>query len=78
MKVGDLKKKLEEFDDDLDIKLQIDPEGNGYEDVYGIDLALFRDETAYSINWTASECCLGEREWEEFKKNGKRVALIYP
>ena len=80
MTVKELKEVLQNLDDDMEIMLQTDSEGNGYYTVEGADPDNVYDEengTVYSLNWTAKDACLEEEDWEELK-NGPRVLIIYP
>ena len=79
MTVKELKEELAKFPDDMELYLQIDPEGNGYHSVRGIDPdgILTEDGEIYDASWTADEACLEEEEWEEMKKQ-KRVGVVYP
>ena len=68
--------------DDCEIILQKDEEGNGYEELRGIDeIIAVRDEYGhydmiYDLEWTADDCCLEEDEWEEIKKQKKSFVLF--
>jgi hypothetical protein len=79
MKVKHLIKKLNELDPNMELVLQRDPEGNGYDDVSGIDGDCFWfDEDIYSTEWTAEEAGFDEDEWEDILSKVEKVAVIYP
>lgn len=82
MKVAELKAALEHLDDDLEIILQRDPEGNGYSPLAGADPDAVcttdergRVEQVYETDWSADDCCLEEDEWAEIKKRPRSVIL---
>jgi len=79
MTVKELKEELANLPDDMELVLQIDSEGNGYEKVRGIDPDSIEtdDGDVYDATQTADEACMEEDEWEEIKKL-PRVAIIYP
>ena len=79
MTVKELKEELAGLPDDLELVLQIDPEGNGYHPVQGIDGEGIQtdDGEVFDAKWTADEACMEEEEWEEFKKR-PRVGIVYP
>lgn len=66
--------------DDCSVVLQVDPEGNGYNPLKGVDEnAVYHDDTVYSLRWSAEDCCLEENKWENIKNDkSKRVIIIYP
>lgn len=66
MKVHTLIQKLMEVDPEMEILLQIDPEGNGYHDVWGVE------EKSMDKN---------EHYWEEVfdeDEYSERMLIIYP
>jgi len=78
MKVKDLLEQLKELDPELNLYLQIDQEGNGYNEVRGIDPDnVMVGEDVYSTDWSADDACMDEDEWEELK-NSPKCAVIYP
>lgn len=86
MKIKDLKKELDKLGseyDDCDVILQKDAEGNGYEELRGInEVIAIKDrrgwgyDNIYDLNWTAYDCCLEEDKWEELKKQKKSFVLF--
>lgn len=79
MNVKELKKELENLPDDMELVLQIDSEGNGYEQVRGIDPNGIEtpDGDIYDRRWSADDACMEEDEWEEIKKLPSK-GIIYP
>lgn len=78
MKVKELIEQLKDLDPELDLYLQIDQEGNGYEEVRGCDTdCVMIGDSVYSTDWSADEADMDEDEWAEIK-NGPKIALIYP
>jgi hypothetical protein len=68
---------------DVELVLQTDPEGNGYERVQGVDFDIVYvqgrcEAEVYDRSWTADEACLDEEEWEEIKRTHSGYAVIYP
>ena len=84
MTIGKLKKRIKDLPDDLEVILQKDSEGNGYENASGVDSDCIVvgdgwDIQVYDTTWSYSDAGFDDEEdWEEFKKEGKRVALIFP
>lgn len=80
MKVSKLIKQLQKLDPNMEVVLQIDSEGNGYNTVAGVEEAIQdHNGSVYNPNWSASDCCLEDDEWEEIKADKKlRVAIVYP
>jgi hypothetical protein len=79
MTVKELKEAIANLPDDMGLVLQIDPEGNGYSPVEGIDPygILGEDGECYDATWTADEAGMEEDEWEELCKK-PRVGIVYP
>lgn len=82
MKVKDLKDLINNLDDDMEVILQKDSEGNGYSPLSGGDEAVYVAESSYSgdvysLNWSAEDCDLSEDEWEKIKKQPHCIVL-YP
>lgn len=86
MKVKELIEELSKIDPELDVVLQIDPEGNGYREVNGVDDLglvemnenLWFVHAVYSSDWSAVDSCMEEDEWDDFKKTARRLAIIFP
>lgn len=83
MNVKELKAVLETLPDDMEVILQKDSEGNGYSPLSGADpnSIYVPDSTysgdVYSLEWSASDACMTEKEWEEFCKKDKAL-ILYP
>lgn len=78
MKVKELIESLSLFPDDVDVMLQTDSEGNGYAKLIGVDVAIWKDDEMYSLDWTADDCCLEENVWKDMKDYAPRCAVLYP
>lgn len=77
MTVGELKSVLVDMDDNLQILLQTDPEGNGYHQLRGIVSDGFicgEDKDAYMIDNVYLEDELESEEVED----AIRVAIVFP
>jgi len=79
MTVKELKEVIANLPDNMELVLQIDPEGNGYWPVRGIDGdgIMTEDGECYDATWTADEAGMDDDEWEEFLKK-PRVGIVYP
>lgn len=83
MKVKDLIKELKTYNQEAEIILQKDAEGNGYSPLAGGDnqCVYIPDSTwsgeVHSLLDSADENCMKEDEWQEIKKKGACVVL-YP
>jgi hypothetical protein len=65
MKVKDLIKQLQTFNQESKIVLQKDPEGNGYSPAYVVEEAIFSNGDVFSLDYTSDDCCLSEKEWDK-------------
>ena len=78
MKVRDLIVELVEMNQELDIILQKDPEGNGYSPISGADIdCIYDDGEMWPTYWTANDACMDEEEWQEILKKD-RCCVLYP
>ena len=71
MTVKELREELEGLDENLELYLQIDSEGNGYNKVRGVDGDYF---------FVDGEC-LSEDDLEYLghsKEEAKKIAVVYP
>lgn len=81
MKIKELKEKIKDLPDDMEVILQRDAEGNGHSPVADADadLIYIAESTwsGYIIDpyWTAEDACMDEREWEEVKKEPRALVL---
>lgn len=80
MKVKELIEQLKDMDPELDVWLQKDPEGNGYENVYCVTDRFLIDENDdfWYLDWSASDADMKPQEWEEFKNSHSKVVMIQP
>ncbi len=89
MTLKELRKLVNDLPTDLDnckVILQIDPEGNGYAPVRGIDYEAvasdpenFYESEVYSLDYSAEDNGLEEGEWEKLKSDKeKRVLIVFP
>lgn len=78
MKVRDLIVELTKMNQELDIILQKDSEGNGYSLISWADPdCIYEDGEVWSIYWTANDACMDAEEWQEFLKKD-RCCVLYP
>jgi hypothetical protein len=81
MKVSELITELLKLDQDADVILQKDSEGNGYSPLYAVDGAAVYvpDSTwsgsVYSTDWTADDADMDDAEWAEMLKRPRCVVL---
>lgn len=83
MTIKELIDQLSLMEQNLLVVLQEDPEGNGYRQLKGIDSECVKSSgefyfDVYSLSYSASDNCMEEGEWEDLKKNGQRVVVLYP
>lgn len=87
MKVKKLKKLLEGLDDNTEIILSIDPEGNAYHPLYSLEEGYIdkkewgeRIENYYSEVWSWQDNGFeNQEEWEKFKKKkAKKIIVLFP
>ncbi len=81
MKVFELKAHLDGLPDEMEVILQKDSEGNGYELLRAVDShGIFQphddgDNVAYDSRWTADDACCDKEEWKEILKKPRSVIL---
>lgn len=81
MKVSELMSLLAEFDEDAEVILQKDSEGNGYSPLYVVDgNAIYVPATTwcgdvFSTDWSAEDADRDEDEWKELLKRPRCVVL---
>jgi len=84
MKIAELKKAIEQFDDDMEIILQKDGEGNGYSPLADVNGNAIYIPTStwsgdiYSTEWSADDACLDIDDWEEFKSSNPNCVVLAP
>lgn len=83
MKVKQLIRLLSSCDQNAEVILQKDAEGNGYSPLSGADHeAVYVPENTWSGNvfstgWTADDACMEEAEWKRLMKR-KRCVVLHP
>lgn len=87
MTVAQLIEQLQELDPEMEVFLQKDSEGNGFETCRGADghCVFYYDENSgefeiYDDDWTAEDAGFDdEKSWEEFKsKRENRCVVLFP
>jgi hypothetical protein len=84
MKVRELIAELMALDQESEVILQKDGEGNGYSPLAGTDgSAIYIAEstwsgTVYDSSWTADDACLDEDEWQKMKDENPRCVVLFP
>jgi hypothetical protein len=83
MLVKDLMEVLRKLDPDTQIILQKDAEGNGYSPLYAHGMGYYVADSTYSgdvydEDWTPSDCCMDQDEWEEMRTENPRVLVLAP
>ena len=85
MKLKEFRKEVNKISkefDNCEVILQIDSEGNGYNEVRGIDPECIKGEDLseiYNGRDTAFDNCMEEDEWEKMKNDKKRrVIVVFP
>jgi len=58
MKVKELIEKLKELDENTEVILSADEEGNYYNNLRNIEEGYFIEGEYYSEEWSADDCCL--------------------
>lgn len=79
--VKSLKEVLAGLPDDMEVVVQRDSEGNGYNNAYHADPDCVWDpdgESILSLNYSAADNCMEEEDWETLKKTAPRVLVIAP
>ncbi len=83
MKVFELIEFLKGCDQDSDVIMQKDPEGNGYSPLAGADNeCVYVQESSYSgevysVSDSADDNLMEENEWQELL-TGPRVVVLWP
>ena len=79
MTVGELRKKLKDLPDDMDVILQHDPEGNGFGPLYLVESDMIYDDgEILDTRWSAYAAGMSDEDWVEVLKDGKRCCLLVP
>ena len=82
MQVKDLINELKTLDPEMELIIQIDSEGNGYNPLRGADPnAVFVPSgyggEVYDINWSAEDACMDKEEWDKLIA-GPKCVVLYP
>ena len=81
MNVKELREFIKDLPDDMEIILQKDGEGNGYSPLACADIdCVYIPNTTYSgavmsMDWSADEACMTEKEWKKMKKKPRALVL---
>ncbi len=79
MKVKDLLDQLSHINPESDVFLQVDAEGNGYNELRIVDgNAFFVDGEVMDAEWSAEDCCLDEELWDNIKNNNAKCLVLSP
>jgi len=79
MNVKDLLEQLSVMDPESVVFLQVDEEGNGYNELRIADgNAFFVDGEVMDAEWSAEDCCLDEDRWERIKNNDTKCLVLSP
>ena len=81
MKVKDLIKRLQTLNQDAQVILQKDGEGNGYSPCAGAEGAIYIHDSSYSgevyhADGSADDNCMEEDHWVNIKKNKKNQCVV--
>lgn len=82
MRTHELAKQLLD-NPDVELLLQTDSEGNGYNKLCGCDFEITAELVDYEykikdISWDAEESDMTESEWTKYKKNHSGYAILFP
>jgi len=79
MKVKELLEELSNINPESDVFLQVDSEGNGYNELRIVDGdAFFHDGEVFDADWSAEDCCLNEDLWDRIKNNDTKCLVLSP
>jgi len=79
MKVKELLEQLSGMDPESVVFLQVDAEGNGYNELRIADgNAFFVDGEVMDAEWSAEDCCLDEDLWDRIKNNDTKCLVLSP
>lgn len=83
MNVKELKEAIKNLPDEMEVVLVKDSEGNDYSPLSDVNHnVVYIPKTTwygevYSMDWTAEDACMTEKEWEELKLK-PRTLILYP
>jgi len=60
-----------------DVMISGDAEGNYFSEGVGIERGVFKDDTFYSLEWSADDACLEQEEWDKMRA-GQQCIVIWP
>lgn len=81
MTVIELKELIKDLPDNMEVILQKDSERNGFSPLAEADAnaVYVADSTyageVYSLDWTAAEACMSDKQWAEFNLRPKSLIL---
>jgi hypothetical protein len=81
MNIKQLKESISNLPDEMEVVLQKDSEGNGYSPLKGVDSdAVYIPYNTwsgdvYSMEWSADDACMTEKEWKEIKSMPRALIL---
>ncbi len=81
MNIKELKEIIANLPDEMEVILQKDAEGNGYSPLEEADpdAVYIADSTwsgdVYSMEWSADDACMTEKEWKEIKSMPRALIL---
>lgn len=79
MTVKELRKRLKDLPGDMEIVLQVDEEGNGYNYLRCVDECIFDGDSCWSLDWSADEAGWDlEEDWEIYKKESEKSLVLSP
>lgn len=79
MKVKELLNQLSGMNPESVVFLQVDAEGNGYNELRIVDgNAFFVDGEVMDAEWSAEDCCLDEELWNRIKNNDTKCLVLSP
>jgi len=79
MKVKELLEQLSGMNPESVVFLQVDAEGNGYNELRAVDgNAFFCDGEVLDAEWSAEDCCLDEDLWDNIKNNDTKCLVLSP
>ena len=79
MKVKDLLDELSKINPESYVFLQVHAEGNGYNELRIVDgNAFFVDGEVLDAEWSAEDCCLSEKLWNNIKNNDTKCLVLSP
>jgi hypothetical protein len=81
LNVKRLKEILSTLPDDMEVVVQRDSEGNGYNTAYHADPNCIWNkdhEDVFSTGYSHEDVCMSETEWQELLKDSPRILVIAP